>query len=264
MEYEWDLVKQLHPFFWKNNLYFGIYIACLILLFLFRKKEGWKDGYRAVFWYSIVAMIVICYNPLFAKFTFKQLFFYDMSVYVRVYLLLPILFTVAYVFSGLIAYMPRILGDIVLVAVVVLIIVTGETPQKQQMYVLPENPFKINTQAIMICDAIDQKLEDGERCRVYIPRQYDEVYGTDIVTESIRQYDANIILDKSFPYEKTEGELKDGSFFRYMEEIKEQKGKAFVVCLQDEVMKEVLKKNGFCEIGETDNFCLMEPEGQEG
>ena len=257
MAYELDLIRQLHPFYWKNNIYFFIYLACLVVLFLFRKKEGWKKGYRAIFWYSIVAMILICYNPLFTKLTFERLFWYDMSTYVRVFLLLPVLLTAAYVLTGVICMLPRIAGDIVLAVVAVIMLLFGETASDHDMYMAADNPYKINIQAVQICDMIDKELEDGERCVLYAPPRYDEVYGTDLVTQGIRQYDSDIILYRTFPVEITEEEFENGSFEEYLDSLETAEQKTYLLCLPDQKVIDKMEELGYRCVGNTDNFFLM-------
>lgn len=254
-----DLIGQLHPFFWKNNIYFGIYIACLLVLFLFRKKEGWKDMYRSVFWFSIIAMIGICYNPIFTRFVFhSRLMWWDMSTYARVYLILPVFLTVAYVFTGLITKLPRIVGDIVFAGLAVLIIVTGITPRDHEMYMETDNPYKINLEAVQICDIIDGDLADQERCWVYIPPKLDEIYGTDLVTWGIRQYDSDIMLSNTFPmFFDEEDDLKEvlEDFLTETEDKREEQ--IYFVCLNDPEILEAMKESGYESIGVTNTFSVM-------
>lgn len=266
--YEWNLIRQLHPFYWKNNLYFGIYLACLLILFLLRKREGWKRGYRAVFWYSIVAMIAVCYNPVFTRLTFKRLFWYDMSTYVRVYLILPVFFTVAYVVTGLLTRLPRVAGDLVFCALTVLIIASGETPAKHEMYRAAENPFKINTEAVVLSNLIDGELLEGERCYASIPAQYDETYGTGLVWQGIRQYDSNIIIDTNFPIMVTEEEIASGEFeenvvavVQELKALSEEDRRVFLICLKEEPVLKALRTYGYRSIGESDTFTVMVKEG---
>lgn len=267
MEYELGLIRQLHPFFWKNNVYFGIYLACLLILFLARKKEGFRSIYRAVFWYSIVTMIVVCYNPIFTRLTFERLFWYDMSTYVRVFLILPIFFTVAYVAAGLIGRLPRIAGDLVLCALVVVIVLFGETPAKHEMYRTAENPFKINSEAVQISDMIDAELEDGERCYGILPRRYNEIYGTDLVFQGIRQYDSNIIIDMTFPVMITEEEIASGELREKIEALEEEyrtlqdeERDVYFICLNEEPVLSAMETYGYRRVGSTNTFTVMTRE----
>lgn len=255
-----DLIRQLHPFFWKNNIYFGIYIGCLVVLFLFRKKEEWKSAYRSVFWYSVVVMIAICYNPVFTRLVFhSSLMWYDMSTYARVFLILPVFFTVAYVFTGLIGKLPRIAGDLVLAAVAVVIVLTGITPKDHNMYMETDNPFKINIEAVQICDMIEEKLDDGERCLVCLPAKLDETYGTDLVFWGIRQYDANMMISTSFPVTVSEEEFLSGDFQEFLETVEEKSEEnVYFLCLNShpEVI-ENMHENGYESVGSTNTFTIM-------
>ena len=187
MEFEWGLIRQLHPFYWKNNIYFGIYLACLLVLFFFRKREGWRDAYRTVFWYSIVAMIVVCYNPVFTRLTFSRLFWYDM---------------------------------------------------------------------------IDRDLEEGERCYAIVPSTLDETYGSSLVTNGMRQYDSNIVIDTTFPMEISEAEISDGEFRTYLEDVERNTERdyglpVYVLCLTDDGVVEAMKSYGYRQLGETEHFSVM-------
>ncbi len=254
-----DLIRQLHPFFWKNNIYFGIYIACLFVLFLARKREKWRDAYRSVFWYSVVVMIGICYNPIFTRLIFhSKLMWFDMSTYARVFLILPVFFTVAYVVSGFIDALPRIAGDIVFAGVAVLIVLTGITPRDHEMYMEVDNPYKINIEAVQICDQIEEDLPEGERCWVYIPPKLDEIYGTDLVTWGIRQYDSNIMLSKTFPVTLNEIESESGDLDDYLRGVEaEHEEQIYFVCLNQPEMLEQMEENGYQSIGTTNTFSIM-------
>ena len=263
MAEQWNLIRQLHPFSWSDNIiYFVIYLACLAVLFVCRKKEDWKEGYRAVFWYSIVVMILVCYNPIFTRLTFTTLFWYDMSVYVRVFLLLPVLFTAAYVVTGLLSKLPRIPGDLVFAGIVALIIVFGKTCWNQGMYVPAENPYKVNTQAVQICDMIEETLDPGERCLLVMPAKLDEVYGTEPVSWGIRQYDSNVILSTSFPTKVSEAEIESGEFETMLSDMEERREEpVYVACLRDNNVEEAMESYGYQKIGETEHFFVMHKEG---
>lgn len=262
MAYEFDLIRQLHPYFWNNNIYFGIYIACLVCLFLFRKKEGWTGPYRAVFWYSVVALIGICYNPLFTRLTFTRLFLYDMSVYVRVYLILPIFFTVAYVVTGLVSKLPRLFGDLVIVGIVAVTVVFGQTYADHNLYIAAENPYKVNSQSIQICDMIEQDKEQGERAKIIMPEKLDEIYGTDLVSWGIRQYDSDMLLSTRFPVKVSEEEIESGEFKSFLEEMEDKFDEPiYFLCLHDRSTEDAMESYGYRKLGETVHFSVMHLEG---
>lgn len=267
-KFSWDwadnlnLIGQLHPFFWKNNIYFGIYIACLLVLFLFRKKEEWKEMYRSVFWFSVIALIGICYNPMFTRLVFhSRLMWWDMSTYARIYLILPVFLTVAYVLTGLITRLPRVWGDLVFAAVAVLIVLTGVTPKDHEMYMETDNPYKINMEAVQICDIIESDLPSGERCWVYISPKIDEIYGTDLVTWGIRQYDSSIMLSKTYPTFLPGEELTLGDLGAYLQDTEENREEQiYFVCLNRPEILDAMQENGYESIGVTNTFSVMKKD----
>ena len=169
-ETEFDMIRQLTDFFWGHLVWFLLYLGCLVILFLLRKR--WRNAYQMIFWYSVVILIAVCCNPIFTKFTFTRLFEGEMSSYVRIYLMLPIYATVIYVLTELLFLLPTVWRYILAGAVVVLMIVLGVSPGDHQYYRTTDNPYKIDPEALQICYMLEPREE--KRCILYLPAMVDD------------------------------------------------------------------------------------------
>ena len=130
-----------------------------------------KRGRRLLLLYSVMCLILFVYNPVFVNLAEHYLLHGD-RVVVRVFQLLPIMLTEAYVFATItatIAEKSKILALGFTVAIASLLLFFGVTPWNREkvgygagMYVLPENAYKIQQEHIDICDAILNDM-DGNK-----------------------------------------------------------------------------------------------------
>ena len=142
-----DYLRQLHPYFWGNNIYFAVYLASLVILFLLRKK--WKNSYHAFFWYAVIALIVVIYNPLSMRAILPVLGTEEgfMSVYVRIFLILPMFATIACALTELITLSKRWITYLALVMLTVSAAFWGVGPKDSNYYMATDNPYKVNVEA---------------------------------------------------------------------------------------------------------------------
>ncbi len=247
-ETEFDMIRQLTDFFWGHLVWFLVYLGCLLLLFLFRKK--WRNAYQMIFWYSVVILIAVCYNPIFTRFTFMRLFEGEMSSYVRIYLLLPIYATVIYVLTELLFLLPTVWRYILAGGAVVLMIVLGVSPRDHQYYRTAENPYKIDPEALQICYMLEPREE--KRCILYLPAMVDEEHGSNLIWEGIRQYDGDVVISPDFPGEVPEEELNSGSFESFVSKLGSGYDGCFVLCMKDGAVKKAMERAGYPNHGDTD------------
>lgn len=257
-ETEFDMIRQLTDFFWGHLIWFLLYLGCLVVLFLLRKR--WRNAYQMIFWYSIVILIGVCYNPVFTKFTFTRLFEGEMSSYVRIYLLLPIYATVIYVLTELLFLLPKLWRYLLAVVAAVLMVVIGVSPGDHQYYRTTDNPYKIDPEALQICYMLEPREE--KRCILYLPAMVDDEHGSNLIWEGIRQYDADVVISPTFPMTVSDEELSSGSFQSYLSKLDSDGSKVYVLCMKDHAVQEAMKACGFTLIGTTDKFYLMEKTGE--
>lgn len=200
----WDLTNiiTMQQMFWHIRFYAELYLICLFSLVLFWKKM--QRGRRFFLQFSIICMVLFVYNPVFVNLTEKYLLRGD-AVIVRLFLLLPVLFVEAYVFSVLISNAlekSKVLAVSLTVAIVSLLLFFGITPWQRQengwetnMYLLAENPYKIPQEHLDICNVILDDM-DGERAilSMYEIRGINDIGGT--LNYSIRMYTSRLQLDE--------------------------------------------------------------------
>ena len=200
----WDLTKveTIHDMFWHDPFYVMLYVICLVSLVVFWKQM--KKGRRFFLLFSIICLVLFAYNPVFVNLSEKYLLNGD-NVVVRVFLLLPILFTEAYVFASITSALyqkSKVLSVAITVALTALLLFFGVTPWNREkvgfgigMYLISENPYKIPQEHIDICDAILDDM-DGDRAilSIYEIRGKNDIGGT--LNYSIRMYTSRIQLNE--------------------------------------------------------------------
>lgn len=201
----WDstMINAIHDLFWHHPFYVELYAVCLLSLALFWKQM--KRGRRFFLLYSVICLIVFIYNPVFINLLSKYLLHGD-RVLVRVFQLLPLLLTEAYVFTSVASAAlkkSRILSVAITVAIASLLLYFGVTPWQRvekggwwaDMYFWAENPYKIPQEHLNICDAILADM-DGNRAvlSMYEMHGINDTGGT--LNYSIRMYTSKIQLDE--------------------------------------------------------------------
>ncbi len=257
-ETEFDMIRQLTGFFWGNLIWFLLYLGCLVLLLFLRKR--WKNGYQMIFWYSVVILIAVCYNPIFTHIAFTRLFEGEMSSYVRIFLLLPIYATVIYVLTELLFLMPKGWRYVAAGVTAVLMVLVGVSPGDCQYYRATDNPYKIDPEALQICYMMEPREE--KRCILYLPAMVDEEHGSNLIWEGIRQYDADVVISPDFPGEVSSEEISSGYFASYLAKLDSSYGGIYVLCMKDPAVRNAMEENGFSTVGSTEKFYLMEKTGE--
>lgn len=264
-----DYLRQLHPYFWGNNIYFAAYLASLVILFLLRKK--WKNSYHAFFWYAVIALIVVIYNPLSMRAILPVLGTEEgfMSVYVRIFLILPMFATIACALTELITLSKRWITYLALVMLTVSAAFWGVSPKDSNYYMATDNPYKVNAEAVQLGDMIrtdaDSRYADAEEkiaghtaTYAYIPAKLDETYGTDLITQGLRMYSSEMAVDRSFPTTITDDEIVSGQF---MEDVRNDAKRStrpvYFIVLSDQRVVSEMNQNGYDVIGTTEKFTVL-------
>ena len=168
--WDWTLIKSINDIFWYHPFYVELYVGCLLSLIVFWKEM--KRGKRFFFLYSVICLVFFIYNPVFVNLTEKY-FLHGEKVIIRVFQLLPLLLTEAYVLASITAVAvkkSKILSIALTVALSFLLLFFGVTPWQRvekggwwaDMYFMAENAYKIPQEHIDICDAIIADM-DGDR-----------------------------------------------------------------------------------------------------
>lgn len=206
--WDWTLIKTINDIFWYHPFYVELYVVCLLSLIVFWKEM--KRGRRFFFLYSVICLVFFVYNPVFVNLTEKY-FLHGEKVIIRVFQLLPLLLTEAYVLASVTAAAvkkSKILSIALTVALTFLLLFFGVTPWQRMekggwwadMYFIAENAYKIPQEHIDICDAIIADM-DGNRSvlALYELRGINDTKGT--LNYSIRMYTSKIQLDVVMDFE---------------------------------------------------------------
>lgn len=195
------MIQKINELFWHSPFYVVLYLASLLSLVLFWKTM--KRGRRLFFAYSILCLVLFIYNPISVNLIEEYLLNNEL-VAVRLFLILPLVFTEAYVFANLVLTSlkkSRIVASILTVLFVFLLFGFGITPWQRaekgwgvDMYLPAENLYKIPQEHLNIADAILNDM-DGDRTilSLYEFHEKNDIGGT--LNFSIRMYTSRIQLN---------------------------------------------------------------------
>lgn len=184
LEFMKGIVQTAVAHFWGFNgtgMHFALFFAAVLYLAAVREKGEEKPG-RFIVGYSIVFTILyLC--PVTAYIIMEYCI--GELVYWRMFWLLPIIITIAYVFVKWL-FQTKGKGQfaLFLILAVAVIGITGAPVYTQENFYPAENEYKIPQNAIDICEFINQdRGENGGVAKVTVPNE---------LLCYIRQYDASI------------------------------------------------------------------------
>lgn len=267
------LLQTIQYMFWQKPFYVIFYLLCLVSLVLFWKSM--ERGRRFFLSYSLICLIVFIYNPVFINLCEHYLLRGD-RVIVRILLLLPFLFTEAYVLTSIVSTISkknRILSSILAILVVAMLFLFGNKPWQgakeagytydTPMILLAENPYKIPQEHIDITETIINDM-DGERATLsmYEIHGINDVGGT--LNYSIRMYTSRIQLREVMSFDSYSS-MTDEEQIQYWDEYISsiQDGSTdssiyyFLFPIGDERAADLLEYG--CEVlpVESTNYCLL-------
>lgn len=203
------ILQRMHDVFWQKPFYLVLYLLCLVSLILFWKTM--ERGRRLFVGYSLLCLVVFIYNPVFVNLCEQYLLRGD-RVIIRVFLILPLLYTEAYVLANIVSQASKKYLSIVLTIVISsMLVFFGNTPNHgakegnyyydTPMIISAENVYKIPQEHIDLTEAILNDM-DGERSTLsmYEIHGINDVGGT--LNFSIRMYTSRIQLDSIMDYEE--------------------------------------------------------------
>lgn len=250
-----ETLLQIHDLFWNDNfIYYIIFIASLTLLYA--RKDKWEKGYILFFPYSI-SLILVIYNPIFVKYSFK--YFFNIAEYMRMWMLLPCFLIIAYVVTEMIGDMTRWKRVISCILCIIIFVLAGNNVKQAGYYIDQGNKYKINTISIEIADAI---MEDSDGKEVSLlaqghETQYDEGGS---VYWGIRQYSAYISLRQDYLNEEIfQTDFDFDAFKNNLYEQEEKNEFDYLLVYNDTKILEMLKECNYDVIGEYGNYVLLKP-----
>lgn len=133
-------------------LHWVLFCAAVVAIFFLGKKyKEEKQAVRFLVWSSVLVLLFI-FNPLFYRYVGSRFF---AGVYWRLFWMLPISFSVAYVIVWLICrWKKQAVRVAVFVAALVTIMVSGQRIYSETTFTEAENEYKLPQAAIDVADII--------------------------------------------------------------------------------------------------------------
>ena len=195
-----ELIKPIHEFFWHNNIYIFLYLFSIGGIAFFRKK--FLRGNRVFLGYSVTCVLGFAYNPIFLLFAYR-FFFSGPTETVRIFLILPVIFTEAYFMAQLMEVTSSKWKYLVIAGMIFLFFRFGCNSYQRDFYIQPENIYKIPNSSIEVSEMI---LDDTNQKRAiaYIQDWQENNYFGGSFNHGIRMYTSKIQLQ---PCEASDEEL---------------------------------------------------------
>lgn len=193
----WDSVIELFRSYMGTGLVISFFLAAIIYLFLV-EKEPVK---RILFVYLPVILLVLYFNPLFAKVLYAVL---DEEIYYRILWLMPVSIVLAYCVSDLYGKVKGAMKTVLLIGATVMIMLSGSLIYDNVNFRKAENPYHIPQTVVEICDAIEV---EGREVMAVFPtemiqyvRQYSPYvcmpYGRDVIEAQWGKYaDLQLVME---------------------------------------------------------------------
>lgn len=176
-----SIIEESFRVYWGTSDMWLLYIGAILFVLLSQRAKQ----KRGIFvWYPLIVLFIIL-NPGLGK--VMQKFMNDTQTYIRVYYLLPITFTIAYVGTEVVLSCKKSKCQYVVCFFLILVVFfTGLSYFEKNAYQEPENIYKIPTEQKLIADTILEDINDTEKAYV-LTISWDENWNY------IRQYTNRIV-----------------------------------------------------------------------
>lgn len=257
MEYgdEVSIVEESFRVYWGNSDLWLFYVISIVFVMLsVRTKEK-----RIMFgWYAILVMFVIV-NPVLSNII--QRFVGTTVTYIRVYYLLPIVFTIAYVGTELVFYGKKTLTQAgLMVFLCIVLAFAGESYYEKHAYIEAENIYKIPQEPKVLADTILEDVKEDETVYV-LAVLWDETW------YYIRQYAGQIVATGNALAEQNyhdQGMPGKGEVEPYLEYM-DQAGYQYDYVIMDKVpaMMADYERIGHTILVETEHYAVVKINREE-
>ena len=180
-------------FFAANTVYLILVVVSFV--YLYSRRDKLRNGYKLLFAFSILALVLIIYNPL------SRLEFYlfpsaSDAVFARFWLLCPVWLVVAFAADSCVFESKnKWFKHAGIVALTAVLIFSGKTVDLLSMTNDPDNTYKIRSESVDLADGI-MELSEGRPVKLFIMIPDDEYNGKfkveGSVAEGIAQYNGYI------------------------------------------------------------------------
>lgn len=241
--------KELSVKEWGSYAYQALFLVGLFEIFILEKKRERKNVFV---WYSAILLIVI-YNPV-TLFLCRKIFGdADLAAYYcRLFLVIPIMFVIAYGFTLLLEQCEHRFKKMLLSFVAIIIIVmSGHTIYSEEWYVKAQNFNKVPNDALQVCSLV---RGTDEEVKIMVPSA---------LAPYIRQIDASIKMPYSRDQAGEEIALQvssDTPDVEYILEYGLQNDCDYVVCLNSEEIERSFEEYGCSVLGYTEHYVVIRIE----
>lgn len=193
----WDSVIELFRSYMGTGLIISFFLIAVVYLF-FVEKEPVK---RILFVYLPVILLVLYFNPLFARVLYAVL---DEEIYYRILWLMPVSMVLAYCITDLYGKAKGTVKSVLLIGAAVMIMLSGSLIYNNVNFRKAQNPYHIPQTVVEICDAIEV---EGREVMAVFPtemiqyvRQYSPYvcmpYGRDVIEAQWGKYaDLQLVME---------------------------------------------------------------------
>lgn len=255
-----EMIKNVHDSFWTSSVYFIIYIVCMLILIL-RKKQFHK-GNTILVGYSLLILFAIIYNPIFAKISLK-FFFNGNEEYVRIFQILPVWYTIAYVFSTELSRIKGLFKYVLLGILVLFLTIFGKTVYQQEWYLKADNIYKINEDALEVSNIILDDMQGKQSIAMVQGKENQYIRGGSFFY-GIRQYTADLILIDDFPtkelYDTWSIQEKEEYLNNNREYLKREKRTCeyqYIIIEENQLMIRDMENCGYSVLGKSGKYIVM-------
>lgn len=233
-----EMLIKTNDLFWNHTVFFVLYLISILALYIIKDKNS-----KVLVWYPLLVMGLIIYNPFI--YYILKLFFTDSTEYVRLFYILPINFTLAYMACIVLDMVDTKLRRLLMISLLlIIIIVSGKTFYFDNTFVPRENWYKLPQEILDIHNYISGV---NEPIVMLIP---------DDLRSYMRQYDAGVrYTDMGSPTLKDfKEENYDVQGLRLVIEFKECN---YIVSYNDKELVDYYKGWGYNVIGTAKNYIIL-------
>ena len=144
----------LQQHLWPSTLMFVIFIASLVVLAFDKRGSA-----RRLFWYSVILLAGVIYNPYFWYTLVNSIYEDDNLVQLRLPWLVPAFLIMAYAMCRIVCLIKRWQVSVVIVAAFVVLIWWAGVPFHPDVVVRKQNVYKISEEAKESAEAVLQDME---------------------------------------------------------------------------------------------------------
>lgn len=185
----WNSVVELFRSYMGTGLIISFFLAAVVYLF-FREKDPVK---RIVFVYLPVILLMLYFNPLFAKVLYGVI---GDEIYYRILWLMPVTIVLAYCIVDLYGLMQATMKPVFLVCASLMIMISGSLIYNNVNFRKADNLYHIPQTVVEICDAVQM---EGREVMVAFPAE---------MVQYVRQYSSYICM----PYGRDVIEIQWGNY----------------------------------------------------